>query len=147
MLPGAGSARCVAMRRCCVVTAGFLAVSPVDPVPLQASWQFALLTSHPMFLRIACHTACVRRCRGVCFSTGWSCSLLGRSQLAVAVLSRAWCAQYFVLWGEPNYMCPEPWLGAPSSLSNGKGLVTVAPGESASWGFQVTHRSLDAEPG
>ena len=59
-------------------------------------------------------------------------------------LNALWrCIQYFVLWGEPNYLCPEPWLGAPSSLSNGKGLVTLAPEERVVWGFRVSlHREM-----
>ena len=46
--------------------------------------------------------------------------------------------QYFVLWGENDYFCPEPWLGAPNSLNNGKGLVTVEAGGSFQWGMDVT---------
>lgn len=46
----------------------------------------------------------------------------------------------FVLWSDETrtFLCPEPWYGAPNSLNEGKGLVSLAPGGRFAWRMEVT---------
>jgi galactose mutarotase-like enzyme len=49
----------------------------------------------------------------------------------------------FVVWTEAEdspFYCVEPWMGPPNSAEHGKGLHTVGPSESATFGVEVALR-------
>lgn len=50
----------------------------------------------------------------------------------------------FVFWGQPHsadptsgFLCTEPWVGVPDSLTSGQGRVTLLPAESFTWAMHV----------
>ena len=45
----------------------------------------------------------------------------------------------FVFWGNPElgHLCPEPWLGRPNALNNGRGLLSLGIGRRFVWEMRV----------